>query len=83
MIFEKEKYYGYIKTLENITIITYICIIIITAIIGLSISKNLIGLIIGIGIGFLIGNIYTIKTKIKIQEMKWKLDIYNKIKLQN
>ena len=30
-------------------------------------------------IGFGIANTYTLKTKIFIQEMKWKMDIYDKI----
>ena len=77
MIFEKEKYYKYIQQLETYQTIVYVLIMIISVIIG--IAGRFIALIITIPIGLLISWIYLIARRIKIQEMKWKFDIYNKI----
>lgn len=76
-MFEKEKYYKYINTINTMNTITYIILVIIAFII--SIVTNISSLIITIPLGLLIANIYTFNNKIKIQEMKWKMDIYNKI----
>ena len=78
MLFEKEKYYKYIGTLQNIVNFAYAVIMLICFLIG-SIGGPIGGLL-GIGIGFLLATTYTIVTKIKIQEMKWKMDIYERIK---
>lgn len=79
MLFEKEKYYNYINKLEKNITITYIIITIFTAIIGTAILQG-IGFIIGILLGLLISGNHTLITKIKVQKMKWELDIYDKIK---
>lgn len=75
MLFEKEKYYKYINNLERNIIIAYIIIILLTAILGIIIAKG-IGLILGIAIGIIISGNYTLITKIRIQKMKWEMDIY-------
>ena len=77
MIFEKEKYYKYIRQLETYQTAMYIIIMIISVIIG--IATGFTTLIVTIPIGLLLSWIYLIATRIKIQEMKWKFDIYNKI----
>lgn len=79
MFFEKDKYYKYIGTLEKIVDFYYVILAIIGALVGFAIWK-LIGLIIGIFIGLLIARLYTLKTKILIQNMKWKIDIHDNIK---
>ncbi len=53
MLFEKEKYYKYIKTLENSVNFYYVILITLLSIIGI-ITGKLIGLIIGAIIGYLI-----------------------------
>ena len=78
MLFEKEKYYKYIGTLQNMVNFAYAVIILICFLIG-SIGGPFGGLL-GIGIGFLLATAYTIAAKIKIQEMKWKMDIHDKLK---
>lgn len=75
MLFEKEKYYKYINNLERNIIIAYIIIILLTTILGIIIAKG-IGLILGIAIGIIISGNYTLITKIRIQKMKWEIDIY-------
>ena len=82
MLFEKEKYYKYIGTIENMITAYYFIIIGIFLLIGIA-SKNFIGCIICILIGVLISTIATLNAKIKVQEMKWKIDIYEKIKTNN
>ena len=79
MFFEKDKYYKYIGTLEKIVDFYYVILAILGALIGLAIWK-IIGLIIGIFVGLLITRLYTLKTKIQIQNMRWKMDIYENIK---
>lgn len=79
MLFEKEKYYKYIKDLENVINFAYVIFILLFGIIGLAMGKA-IGLIIGILIGILLAGSYTLNTKIKIQKMKWEIDIYDKVK---
>lgn len=78
MLFEKEKYYKYIKTLENIINFAYLIFILIFGIIGAAIGKGT-GLILGIIIGLILAGVYTINGKIKIQKMKWQIDIHQKI----
>lgn len=77
MLFEKEEYYKYINTMENINTTVYVIIIIISILIG--IATGFITLIITIPIGILLANIYTFASKIKIQKMKWEIDIYQTI----
>lgn len=78
MLFEKDKYYKYIKELENIVNFSYAIYAIIFGILGAIIGKG-IGLILGIIIGMLLARAYTLNTKIKIQKMKWEIDIHQKI----
>lgn len=75
MLFEKDKYYKYIKELETIINFSYVIYITIFSIIGLILFKG-IGLIIGILVGILLAKAYTLNTKIKVQRMKWEIDIY-------
>ena len=82
MLFEKEKYYKYIGTIENMITAYYFIIIGIFVLIGIA-SKNFIGFIICILIGILMSTIATLNAKIKIQEMKWKMDIYETVKKTN
>ncbi|MBP3831448.1 MAG: hypothetical protein ILA02_03645 [Clostridia bacterium] len=77
MIFEKEKYYKYIQQLERYQSIVYAIVMIIAVITG--IAGGGIALIITIPVGMLISWFYLIATRVKIQEMKWKFDIYNKL----
>lgn len=77
-MFEKEKEYEYIKYLEKNIIFVYVIVMFITTILFTAMLQVL-GLIIGLVLGYLIAKNYTISTKIKIQEMKWRIDIYNKI----
>lgn len=79
MMFEKEKYYKYIKTLERNISIIYILITLLTAVLGIVIAKG-IGLILGIAIGILVSNNYTLMAKIKIQKMKWEIDVHQLIR---
>ena len=76
-MFEKEKYYKLIKDLEKIVTIIYVLILIFSVIIGL--IGGGVSLIITIPIGLLVAFLYTITMKIKIQEMRWQMDIYDKI----
>lgn len=82
MLFEKEKYYKYIGTIENMITAYYFIIIGIFLLIGIA-SKNFISCIIFVLIGILISTIATLNAKIKVQEMKWKIDIYEKVKKTN
>ena len=79
MLFEKEKYYSYIGTLEKTINFFYIIFTIMFAIMGLIIFKA-IGFILGAVMGFLLAGIYTLKIKILIQNMKWKIDMHELIK---
>lgn len=79
MLFEKEKYYKYINTLEKNITISYIIITIFTTIIGTAILQGF-GFILGILLGLLISGNYTLIAKIKVQKMKWEIDIYEKLK---
>ena len=78
MLFEQEKYYKYIQTLEKTKIAYYIIFIILGILLG-AITGNGINIIIGGIIGFFIAGLSTLGIKIKIQKMKWEMDIYNKI----
>lgn len=78
MLFEKEKYYKYINQIEKSITVTYIIIVGIFMIIGLALA-NMISFILMTLIGFLISSMYTLGAKIKIQKMRWEIDIHNKI----
>lgn len=77
MIFEKEKYYKYIQNIETTIKVAYIIIMVISVILGIAAGGA--PLLITIPIGMLISWCYTIGAKIKVQEMKWKFDLYNKM----
>lgn len=77
MMFEKEKYYKLIKDLEKMVTIAYVLILIFSVLIGLINGGTL--LIITIPIGLLLAFLYTFAMKTKIQEMRWQMDIYDKI----
>lgn len=77
MLFEKEKYYKLIKDLEKIITVIYICTLIFAVLIGIFTGGTT--LIITIPIGLLAAFLNTIILKIKVQEMKWKIDMYDKI----
>ena len=80
MLFEQEKYYKYISTIEKTNTFIYIVIMIIATVIG--IATGVATLILTIPIGILIANMYTFNSKIKAQKMKMEIDMYNKI-MQN
>lgn len=75
MIFEKEKYYEYIEKLRKRIDYYYVFIIGILLILG-ALTHNIKISIILIILGIIISNYITLKTKILIQEMKFKIDIY-------
>ena len=77
MIFEREKYYNYINKLERSITIAYGIIMLFAIIIG--IATGITTLIITIPLGMIISASYTFGAKVKVQEMKWKFDIYEKI----
>lgn len=77
-MFEKEKEYEYIKYLEKNIMFVYIVVILLFTLMFAAIFKGL-GFIIGLILGYFVAKNYTINTKIKIQELKWRIDIYNRI----
>ena len=83
MLFEKEKYYKYINELQNNINVIYVIYGILGAILGIALQRNFIGLLLGIAIGILIARNQTLRTKIKIQEMKFNMDIYEKLNKNN
>lgn len=78
MFFDRNQYYKYIGTLEKIVNFSYCIIIGLCMLIGSATGKGT-GFIIGTLTGLLLATLYTLKTKIQIQEMKWKMDIHEKI----
>ena len=81
MFFERDTYYKYIKTLESMNTLAYVIIIGLGIILG--IATGVITLIISVPISILLANMYTFATKIKIQEMKWKIDVHTQIMKKN
>lgn len=77
MLFEKDTYYKYIRTLESMNTLAYIIIVGLGVIIGL--ATGILTLIISLPISILLANMYTFATKMKIQKMKWEMDVYDKI----
>ena len=77
MIFEKEKYYKYIQNIETTIKVAYIVIMIISVLIGIATGGAT--LLITIPIGMLISWCYTINATTKVQEMRWKFDVYDRI----
>ena len=78
MLFNKKLYYSYIKILENLTIFCFILFCGIGGLVG-AIIYELQGLLIGILISFLSGYIIYLFLRIKVEEIKWKMDIYEKV----
>lgn len=77
-MFNKNLYYSYIKILETITILVFITYCLVSGMAG-AIIYEIKGLLIGLLISFISGYPIYLILKIKVEEMKWKLDIYNKI----
>lgn len=75
-MFEENEYVKLTNQLQNTVTTAYAIIMIIAVIIG--IAGGGVALIITIPIGLLISKYYTLNTRIKIQEMKWKIDMYEK-----
>ena len=73
-MFEKEKYYQYIQTLEKAVNFYYVFLMGLGLLIGA--FMGIVGVLIGVLIGFFIAHMYTLAIKIKIQDMKWKIDIH-------
>lgn len=84
-MFNQKKYYKYIQIMENIAIFKYIIVVAICILIGIIIGKgnekigDTVGLIIGAVGGIFIYYIIYVRDMIKIEEMKMRLDIYNKV----
>lgn len=84
MLFDKEYYYNYIINLERRSYLYFFIILILFTtlffLIGYILNSNIIifGLL-GIIFGIIFGSLSINKDRIKIEEMKMHLDIYNKI----
>lgn len=68
------KYLDYVKTLQTQITITYVVVMIFAVLIGIGLKW--VGLILTIPIGLWICSWYTIRQKIKIEEMKWQIDLH-------
>ena len=84
MLFDKKNYYILIKLLESKRIVNIIIFIGLFATLFFLLSymfnqNTILFSILGIFVGLLLGYIYTCFEDIKIEEMKMKLDIYEKI----
>ena len=79
MLFNKNKYYGYIQTIELLNVILIFIITISTTILFLLIFKKLLLALIGFLIGILISSFLNITRNIKAEKMKMEIDIYEKI----
>lgn len=79
MIFDKESYYRHMKILDNITFIIYFICIIIFLFVGMYFWK-LKGAFICLFIGVIVNFPLYIRNQIKVEEMQWKLDIYDMLK---
>ena len=84
-MFNKERYINFIETKQGIAEITIIAILILFITTGIIlnlifIKKNMLLTVIPLAIiGFIIGYSNYKKTIIKLEEMKMKLDIYEKV----
>lgn len=84
-MFDKEEYYRYSKLLEIISIVKLSIIVLATSLIAyyfgeFIIENYIIRTIIGMIIGILLSYMSYVKEQIKVEEMNWKIDIYEKIK---
>lgn len=80
-MFEKQKYYKLMSDLETGITIMYVVTMVIAVIIG--IAAGVAPLIITIPLGLLISYFVTFATKIKIQEMRWRMDVHDKLNQKN
>ena len=80
-MFDQNEYIKLINSLQNGITIIYIVILIIAVLTG--IASGIVTLIITIPLGLLIAYCTTFATKVKIQEMKWRVDMYNKTDMFN
>lgn len=80
-MFEKQKYYKLMSDLEKGITIMYVVTMVIAVIIG--IAAGVAPLIITIPLGLLISYFVTFATKIKIQEMRWRMDVHDKLNQKN
>lgn len=78
MLFEKEKYYKYINTIEKAITITYILIVGFFCLLGAA-SKNILIFTAATMLGFGIAHMYTLNAKIRIQRMRLEIDIHENI----
>ena len=82
-MFDKKKYYSYTNDIKfNIGLIYSIDTILATLVAISVLSYSIIISIISIIIGILIANLQTKWLEIKLQEMYWRLDTYDKINNQ-
>ena len=77
-MFDKKTYYSYITILDTLTTVMFMLFIIACSLVGLFVLE-IKGLIIGLVVSLITSFPVYIFSKIKVEEMKWKLDIYNKI----
>lgn len=77
-MFEKQKYYDYIQKLENSITWVYIIVLVLSVLFG--IAAGGVALIITIPLGLLLAGSWTLASKIKVQDMRWKMDLWDYIK---
>lgn len=77
-MFNKNKYYEYLNTIDLLNIIIMFIVTIGFTILGFLIFKKFLYALIGFIIGLVISYILNINRKIKVEKMKWEIDIYNK-----
>lgn len=84
MLFDRKYYYKYICSFETISFVNYLLIIIFSTFLGFLISHifninillfSLLFMLLGVFLGY----IFYENNRIKVEEMKMKLDIYDKI----
>ena len=73
-MFDENEYIKLINSLQNGVTLSYVIILILSVLIGIGTGGTT--LIITIPIGLIIAYIFTFATKVKIQEMKWRIDMY-------
>lgn len=78
MLFNRNLYYKYIRILENLTIIAFIAYCFVAIVVGAIFLEEK-GILMGFAISFISGYPTYLILRIKVEDMKWKLDIYDKI----
>lgn len=76
-MFDENEYIKLINHLQNSVTTVYVIILILSVIIG--IASGIATLIITIPVGMFLAFLVTFATKVKIQEMKWRVDMYHKM----